>query len=69
MEDAISTIDAARILGISPRQAARLAEDGKIEARKVGRPWIFSRASVLRYKAAKEAESNEDSTPGNRRLK
>lgn len=46
MENVIGTKEAARLLGISQRTAARLAENGEVTAFKVGRGWVLNREEV-----------------------
>jgi excisionase family DNA binding protein len=54
MDDVISTAEAAKILGISPRAVNGLCQRKTLEAKQLGREWAISRASVLRYKTQKE---------------
>lgn len=56
--DVIGVEEAARILGCSVRTARRLAAD--LEGRRTGRAWIFRRAVVEEYAAAR---SDHDERP------
>ena len=58
--DIIGAREAAQLLGITQRHITRLAENGEIEARKLGREWAISRQSVLDYKTKKEAKETSE---------
>jgi len=55
----ITAQEAADILGISRRAVNGLINRGTIQAEKFGAQWAVSKASVLAYKAKKEAEATE----------
>ena len=40
---------AAQLLGVSTRLVKRLAHEGKLPGKKVGREWRFRRATILRW--------------------
>jgi len=46
--EVLSAPGAARLLGVSERLVLRLAREGKLPARKLGREWRFNRAALLR---------------------
>lgn len=50
-QDGIGTGLAAAILGIPERQVRRIAAD--LEGTRIGRDWVFSRAAVEEYAAAR----------------
>ena len=56
LEDIISAREAAALLGITQRHITRLAENGELDARKLGREWAISLQSVLEYKTKRDAE-------------
>lgn len=72
LADAISTPEAAKIMGMYPSYALRLAEAGKIVARKLWSPrsrrgpvqWMFSRASCKANFAAAKARHASGKMPG-----
>ena len=45
----ISLRDASIICGLSPDHLRRLAEQGKLDAKKVGRNWITTKEAVIDY--------------------
>lgn len=46
----LSTADAAALLGVSPRYITKLAQTGRLPAKKHGRrTWVFERAAVEAY--------------------
>ena len=47
----ITTEEAAKLTGYVPAYLRRLAGQGQVEARKVGRDWLINRESLLDYKA------------------
>lgn len=72
LSDAISTPEAAKILGMYPSYAIRLAEGGKVVARKLWSPrskrgpvqWMFSKASCKANFAAAKARHEAGKMPG-----
>lgn len=72
LSDAISTPEAAKILGMYPSYAIRLAEAGKVVARKLWSPrsrrgpvqWMFSKASCKANFAAAKARHEAGKMPG-----
>lgn len=50
--DVITTQEAARRLGVSPRRVSALIADGQIKAEKFGRSWMIDEASVARRQKA-----------------
>jgi len=46
----LTTLDAARLTGYNLEYVRRLVRTKKITARKWGRDWMISKASLLRYK-------------------
>lgn len=58
------TTDQARILaGYATAYLRRLAHQGRIEARKVGRDWLISQESLLAYKARMDALGTQRHNP------
>ena len=47
--DMVSTREAAALAGVSDKWIRRLAESGKIPARRVGRTWVVSAAAAARF--------------------
>lgn len=72
LSDAISTPEAAKILGMYPSYAIKLAEAGKVVARKLWSPrsrrgpaqWMFSRASCKANFSAAKARHEAGKMPG-----
>lgn len=72
LSDAISTPEAAKILGMFPSYAIKLAEQGKVVARKLWSPrsrrgpcqWMFSRASCRANFAAAKAKHDAGKMQG-----
>ena len=56
LDEIIGTTEAARLLGISPRQCARLAESGELVARKIGRGWATTKAEVEALKRRRDGQ-------------
>jgi excisionase family DNA binding protein len=56
-----STKEAAERLGLSPDHVKRLARDGLIEAKKVGRDWVVLSLDYERKRKPKRGQSNEKS--------
>ena len=54
MTELISTTQAGKLLGVSQRQAARLAENGALPAQKVANRWLVKRADVLALKERRD---------------
>lgn len=54
MTDYISTAEAAKRLGITPRRILVLISEGRITARKIGRTHIVDPASVAAFKPRPE---------------
>lgn len=50
IEGWLTTKGAAELSGYSVKYLRRLARQGRIEARKIGRDWLVSRDSLLAYK-------------------
>jgi len=50
-DELISLQDASKFCGLSPDHLRRLAEKGEIWARKIGRNWVTTKASVQDYLA------------------
>ena len=48
-EDWLTTFAAAALSGYHPERIRELAREGRVKARKWGRDWQISRASLLRY--------------------
>jgi excisionase family DNA binding protein len=48
-EEWITTVDAARILGVTIAHVSNLLRRGKLIGRKFGRSWMVSKASVEAY--------------------
>ena len=38
----IGTVEAARLLNLSPRRIAQLCAEGKIQASKIGKTWVIT---------------------------
>lgn len=57
-EEWLTTAEAARRLGVSPRRVRQLAEEGKVEARKLGSKmrgeWMIEAGSVVKYAATRK---------------
>jgi len=49
MEPYLTTKEAAKILGVLPRQVTRLIGAGKIKASKIGRDWIINEKDLNDY--------------------
>ena len=45
----LTTTEAASLVNYSPNHIQRLAKEGKIEARKIGKTWAVCKQSVLNY--------------------
>ena len=54
----MKTAEAARLLGVTPRHARRLAAD--IDGRRVAGAWTFDRSAVIAYRALREEEETEN---------
>ena len=55
-EDLMTSGEAAEYLGVSVRRVNELAETGKIERRRVGTFWLYSRASLDAWKDAPKSK-------------
>lgn len=49
----IDTKDASKLLDVSPRQARKLAADGKVKVEKIGNAWAFDIDDLKRYRTSK----------------
>ena len=58
-ERLISITEAAALSGLSADHLRRLAEKGRLKARKIGRNWITTREAVAEYMASPEARSRD----------
>ena len=47
----VSTIEAARLLGVSRTTAWVMVQDGRLDGRRVGKHWVAKLDSVLRLRA------------------
>ena len=59
----ITTDEAAILAGYVPAYLRRLAGQGQIEARKVGRDWLINRVSLLAYKAEMDRLGTQKHSP------
>lgn len=59
----LTTDAAAELTGYQTPHIRQLARNGSIEGRKVGRDWLVSRESLLRYKARMDALGSEKHNP------
>ena len=50
-DEVLSAEQAAALLKVGRKTLLRLARDGSVPGRKVGREWRFSRSELLRYVA------------------
>ncbi len=50
----LTTVDAARLTGYNLEYVRRLVRTHKVEAKKWGRDWMISQASLLGYKEKEE---------------
>ena len=48
-ENLISLREAAEIANMSPDHLRRLAEQGKLDAKKIGRNWITTKEAITKY--------------------
>ena len=48
-ENLISLAEAASICGLSPDHLRRLAEQGKLNAQKIGRNWVTTKQALADY--------------------
>ena len=67
LDDYIDTAQAAKVLGITRKSTARLAQKGKIEGFKRGRDWWLLKASVEEFKQAVVGQSKHSPTRGKAR--
>ena len=51
---------AAKLLGLSAQGIARLARNGDIPGRKVGREWRFTRAAILSWLSKSDPNADAD---------
>ena len=58
-ERLISLTEAAALSGLSADHLRRLAEKGRLQAKKIGRNWITTREAVAEYLANPEARSKD----------
>ena len=62
----LSTTQAAAEFGFSPAYVARLAQEGKVKAQKIGRDWLIDRDAMLLYtnswQARKPGPKRKDAT-------
>lgn len=63
LEGWLTTDEAARVTGYSFRHLRRLAREGSIEARKVGRDWLIKADSLGGYQAKMDAMGAEKHNP------
>lgn len=49
MDDYMTTVQAAELLGIDPASVARLIRQGKLHGERFGRAWMVSRRSAEDY--------------------
>lgn len=52
MDGFITTAEAAKLLGVTPRYVRRLAAEGRIKAELVGRDYLLDEKAVARFKPA-----------------
>ena len=48
-DDLISLYEASDISGLSHDHLRRLAEQGKLDAKKIGRNWITTKGAIFKY--------------------
>lgn len=65
-EEPIGTEEAAKMLGVTPRTVARLAEHGEIPGFRVGRLWKFRPSDIQEYieKQFRHPPDKPDGDPG-----
>lgn len=56
-EEVLTADDVACLLRVSSKTVKRMAADGRMPAKRVGRAWRFSRAAVLDWLASAEGLS------------
>lgn len=49
LDELISLSEASEFCGLSSDHLRRLAEQGKLKAKKIGRNWVTSRAAIEEY--------------------
>ncbi len=59
----ISTEQAETLTGYASAYLRRLANHGRVEARKVGRDWLINQESLLVYKAQMDALGDQRHNP------
>ena len=59
----ITTDEAEAMAGYAQAYLRRLASQGRIEARKVGRDWLVNEESLLAYKAQMDALGDQRHNP------
>jgi excisionase family DNA binding protein len=59
----LTTDDAGMLTGYSSPYLRRLANQGRVEARKVGRDWLINQESLLAYKAQMNALGSQRHNP------
>ena len=59
--ETVSTVEAARIVGISRIAIWYAIQDGRLKAERVGRDWRIERPEVERFKQEREARSETSS--------
>jgi hypothetical protein len=59
----ITTGEAQALTGYTTAYARWLANQGKVEARKVGRDWLINKQSLLDHKAKMDAMGNQRHNP------
>ena len=62
-QDWIDTTRAAALAGYDEEYLRQMARAGKLETRKVGRAWLFSREGLLQHKAKMDALGNKRHDP------
>ena len=62
-DDLITTTEGATLTGYSAFYVRQLARTGRIEARKLGRDWLVSKASLLAFKSQMDALGADKHNP------
>ena len=63
MEDEMTSGEAAVYLGVSVRRVNELAETRKIERRRIGTFWVYSKASLDAWKSAPKNKGGRPKDP------
>jgi len=58
--EVLDAVDAAELLSISRVTMIRLARDGRVPARKVGREWRFSRQALHNWLAGNQPQAADE---------